>query len=259
MKNFKEKENYKFEDLVEIVHILRAPDGCMWDREQTHNSIRQNFIEETYEAIEAIDNNDMVLLKEELGDVLLQVVFHSAIEKEKNVFDINDVIDGICKKLIYRHPHVFSQQNVESTNEILSNWEDLKKKEKNQKTVTDSIKSIAKSLPSLIRAEKVQRKAAKAGFNWENENQAICKVREELCEIENAKTEDIEEEVGDMLFAAVGVSRMFDIKPEQALEKAINKFIFRFEKVENRVESLDNLSFDEILSLWEYAKEHEND
>lgn len=259
MIDFKEKENYTFDDLVEIVRILRAPNGCMWDREQTHESIRRNFIEETYEVVEAIDTKNTELLKEELGDVLLQVVFHACIEQENNVFDINDVADGVCKKLIYRHPHVFAKTDVNSTEEILTNWDALKQKEKNQKTVTDSLKSVARSLPSLIRAEKIQKKAAKAGFDWQNVNQAIDKVREELDEIQNANENTINEEVGDMLFAAVNVARMLKVEPEQALEKASDKFIVRFERVEKMEKNLADLSFDELLSLWKQAKECKND
>ncbi len=259
MIDFKEKENYTFDDLVEIVRILRAPNGCMWDREQTHESIRRNFIEETYEVVEAIDTKDTELLKEELGDVLLQVVFHACIEQENNVFDINDVADGVCKKLIYRHPHVFAKTDVNSTEEILTNWDTLKQKEKNQKTVTDSLKSVARSLPSLIRAEKIQKKAAKAGFDWQNVNQAIDKVREELDEIQNANENTINEEVGDMLFAAVNVARLLKVEPEQALEKASDKFIVRFEHVEKMEKNLADLSFDELLSLWKQAKECKND
>lgn len=259
MIDFKEKENYTFDDLVEIVRILRAPNGCMWDREQTHESIRRNFIEETYEVVEAIDTKNTELLKEELGDVLLQVVFHACIEQENNVFDINDVADGVCKKLIYRHPHVFAKTDVNSTEEILTNWDALKQKEKNQKTVTDSLKSVARSLPSLIRAEKIQKKAAKAGFDWQNVNQAIDKVREELDEIQNANEGTVNEEVGDMLFAAVNVARMLKVEPEQALEKASDKFIVRFERVEKMEKNLADLSFDELLSLWRQAKECKND
>lgn len=256
MVDFKQKENYTFDDLVEIVRILRAPNGCMWDREQTHKSIRRNFIEETYEVVEAIDTDNTELLKEELGDVLLQVVFHACIEQENNVFDINDVADGVCKKLIYRHPHVFAKTDVNSTEEILTNWDALKQKEKNQKTVTDSLKSVARSLPSLIRAEKIQKKAAKAGFDWQNVNQAIDKVREELDEIQNANENTINEEVGDMLFAAVNVARMLKVEPEQALEKAADKFIVRFENMEQMEKNLADLSFDELLSLWKQAKEN---
>lgn len=259
MVDFKEKEQYNFGDLIEIVRILRSPNGCMWDREQTHKSIRRNFIEETYEVVEAIDTDNKELLKEELGDVLLQVVFHASIEQDNNVFDINDVADGICKKLIYRHPHVFGSKNAGSTDEILTNWDALKQKEKNQKTVTDSLNSVAKSLPALIRAEKVQKKASKAGFDWQNVEQTMDKVREELVEISQASAENISEEVGDMIFAAVNVARHLGVEPEQALEKATDKFINRFEKVEisAKDKKLSEMSFDELVLLWKQAKESE--
>lgn len=166
--NFTEKENYNFNDLVEIVKILRAPDGCPWDREQTHKSIRSNFIEETYEAVEAIDTDDLDLLKEELGDVLLQVALHAEIESEQGTFDINDVCDGICKKLIIRHPHVFGDVNADTTEKVLKNWDAIKMKTKSQKTQTQAILSVSKALPSLMRSTKIQQKAAKVGFDWEN-------------------------------------------------------------------------------------------
>lgn len=166
--NFTEKENYNFNDLVEIVKILRAPDGCPWDREQTHKSIRSNFIEETYEAVEAIDTDDLDLLKEELGDVLLQVALHAEIESEQGTFDINDVCDGICKKLIIRHPHVFGDVNADTTEQVLKNWDAIKMKTKSQKTQTQAILSVSKALPSLMRSTKIQQKAAKVGFDWEN-------------------------------------------------------------------------------------------
>ncbi len=148
MVDFQKKEQYNFNDLLRIMEILRAPDGCMWDREQDHRSIRRNFIEETYEVCEAIDEEDTEHLKEELGDVLLQVVFHTQMEKEKGVFDINDVADGICKKLIYRHPHIFGDVKVGSSEEILSNWDDLKRKEKHQETDTSALASVAKACRS---------------------------------------------------------------------------------------------------------------
>lgn len=174
--NFTEKENYNFNDLVEIVKILRAPDGCPWDREQTHKSIRSNFIEETYEAVEAIDTDDLDLLKEELGDVLLQVALHAEIESEQGTFDINDVCDGICKKLIIRHPHVFGDVNADTTEQVLKNWDAIKMKTKSQKTQTQAILSVSKALPSLMRSTKIQQKAAKVGFDWENVNGALDKL-----------------------------------------------------------------------------------
>ena len=175
MVDFEQKDKYSVADLLRIMEILRAPDGCMWDRAQDHHSIRQNFIEETYEVCEAIDDEDTEHLKEELGDVLLQVVFHAQMEKEKGVFDMDDVADGICKKLIFRHPHIFGDVEVSSSEEILSNWDDLKRQEKKQETDTSTLESVSKSLPSLIRAQKLQKKAAKVGFDWPDVSGALDK------------------------------------------------------------------------------------
>lgn len=261
MVDFKQKEQYTFDDLLRIIEILRAPDGCMWDREQDHQSIRRNFIEETYEVCEAIDEQDAEHLKEELGDVLLQVVFHTEMEREKGVFDIGDVADGICKKLIYRHPHIFADTVVSSSAEILNNWDDLKRKEKKQETVTDALSSVARSLPALIRAEKVQKKAAKAGFDWKDSSGAAAKVTEELREVSDALggDGDVEEEIGDLLFAAVNVARFAKVDPERALEKATDKFIGRFARVEQNAldqdKVLSDLSEDELDTLWNKSKE----
>lgn len=260
MVDFQTKEKYNFDDLLQIMEILRAPDGCMWDREQDHKSIRRNFIEETYEVCEAIDEDDTEHMKEELGDVLLQVVFHTEMEKEKGNFDISDVADGICKKLIYRHPHIFSNIEVSSSEEILSNWDDLKRKEKHQETDTSALKSVSKSLPGLIRAEKLQKKAAKVGFDWENVDGALEKVEEELLEVRSALKGDgnIEEEFGDLLFAVVNASRHMKIDPERAIEKTCNKFISRFSKMEemalkqNKV--LSDLTLSELDTLWNITK-----
>ena len=207
MVDFKQKEQYDFNDLLRIMEILRAPDGCMWDREQDHHSIRRNFIEETYEVCEAIDEDDTEHMKEELGDVLLQVVFHTQMEKEKGVFDINDVADGICKKLIFRHPHIFGDVEVSSSEEILSNWDDLKRKEKHQETDTSALASVAKSLPGLIRAEKLQKKAAKVGFDWPDAQGALDKVDEELDEVRRAMQGDGDPRGGDRRSAVCGGER----------------------------------------------------
>ena len=261
MVDFEIKDCYKFDDLLRIMEILRAPDGCMWDREQDHHSIRRNFIEETYEVCEAIDDEDTEHMKEELGDVLLQGVFHTQMEKEKGTFDIDDVADGICKKLIYRHPHIFGDVKVGSSEEILSNWDDLKRKEKHQETDTSALASVAKSLPGLIRAEKIQKKAAKVGFDWDGADGALEKVEEELAEVRQALAGDgdIEEELGDLLFAVVNVARHKKVDAERAVEKTCDKFIRRFgfmerqAKEENKV--LSDLSLAEMDSLWNRSKE----
>lgn len=264
MVDFEMKDKYNVNDLVRIMEILRAPDGCMWDQAQDHHSIRQNFIEETYEACEAIDDNDTDHLKEELGDVLLQVAFHTQMEKEKGVFDLNDVADGVCKKLIFRHPHIFGDVKVGSTDEILSNWDDLKRKEKKQETDTSTLESVSKSLPSLIRAQKLQKKAAKVGFDWPDVSGALDKVEEELAEVRAAidGNGDIEEEIGDLIFAVTNVSRFVKVDSERAAEKTCNKFVRRFADMEKQAaaegKNLSDLTLSELDALWDKAKEHEH-
>lgn len=250
------KKSYNCNDLVEIVRILRAPDGCPWDMEQTHQSIRRGFLEEAYEVVEAIDENSMEHLKEELGDVLLQVVFHAAIAQEDGQFDLNDVADGICKKLIYRHPHVFGDVTVQSTGEVLSNWEDLKRKEKGQASNADAVEAVARSLPALWRAEKVQKKAAKCGFDWDDISGAADKLSEETAEFRRALEGDGDprEELGDLLFAAVNAARFLKADPEDCLHDATDKFAARFRKVEEaaaaqgkRLEDMTLAEMDKLL------------
>ena len=260
MVDFQQKDKYEFEDLLRIMEILRAPDGCMWDREQDHQSIRRNFIEETYEVCEAIDEQDAEHLKEELGDVLQQVVFHTQMEKEKGVFDIGDVADGVCKKLIFRHPHIFGSVEVGSSEEILRNWDALKRVEKHQETDTSALDSVARSLPGLIRAEKLQKKAAKVGFDWENVQGALDKVAEETAELQQAMdgSGDVEEELGDLLFAMVNVAQHLKVDPERALEKTCDKFISRFASMERQAHAADktlsDLPIEELDALWNKAK-----
>lgn len=260
--DFKEKENYKFNDLIEIVKILRSPSGCPWDREQTHKSIRSNFIEETYEAVEAIDTDDKELLKEELGDVLLQVVLHSEIESEEKGFTIDDVCDGICKKLIIRHPHVFGSVDADTTEQVLKNWDAIKMKTKSQKSQTQAMNSVSRALPSLMRSAKIQQKAAKSGFDWKSVDGALDKLFEECGELKNAieanDAENQREELGDVLFSAVNVSRFLGIDSEHALYDACDKFTDRFSKVENlaaeRGIDMKTASISELDSLWDEVK-----
>ena len=264
MVDFEQKDKYSVADLLRIMEILRAPDGCMWDREQDHHSIRRNFIEETYEVCEAIDDEDTEHMKEELGDVLLQVVFHTQMEKEKGVFDLNDVADGVCKKLIFRHPHIFGDVKVGSTDEILSNWDDLKRKEKKQETDTSTLESVSKSLPSLIRAQKLQKKAAKVGFDWPDVSGALDKVEEELAEVRAAigGDGDVEEEIGDLIFAVTNVSRFVKVDSERAAEKTCNKFVRRFADMEQQAKAqgrqLSELTLEEMDALWDEAKKKEH-
>lgn len=262
MVNFSEKRAYDCQDLREIVRILRSPGGCSWDGAQTHQSIRRNFLEESYEVAEAIDEGSPEHLREELGDVLLQVVFHASIEEDAGRFNLDDVADGVCHKLIYRHPHVFGDVAVHSTDEILSNWEELKKKEKGQATQADAVDAVARTLPALWRAEKMKKKAAKAGFDWRDISGALDKLSEELDELRAAALSgdgNPIEELGDLLFAAVCVARFLETDPEQALHAACDKFSIRFRRTEQlaaeRGLALDKLSDMEQISLWNEAKQ----
>lgn len=252
------KEHYDFYDLCDVMEILRAPGGCPWDREQTHESIRQNFIDETYEAIEGIDTRDRELLCEELGDVMMQVVFHAQIDKEEGGFDIGDVTDGVVKKLIYRHPHVFADTVAETSDAVLVNWEKLKAKEKHRDTVTSTLESVPKPLPALMRAEKVGKKAAKVGFDFECAEDAAKKIVEETEEFLNAPENMREEELGDLLFAVVNTARKYGISAELALTRATDKFISRFAKVEEGVladgKNMEELSLEELDKYWDKAK-----
>ena len=260
MVDFQYKDSYGVKDLEEIVRILRAPGGCPWDAEQTHQSIRRNFLEESYEAVEAIDEGSSEHLREELGDVLLQVALHTEMERECGRFDLDGVADGICKKLIFRHPHVFGDVAVSGTGEVLSNWEVLKRQEKGQATHTDALEAVARALPALWRAEKVQKKAKKAGFDWPEISGALDKLSEELEELRQAVRQgtNVEEELGDLLFSAVNAARFADVDPEEALNRATDKFIARFRQVEVRAaqsgRSLEDMTLAELDTLWEEAK-----
>jgi len=260
MIDFVRKDFYGLRDLEEIVSILRAPGGCPWDGEQTHESLRRGLIEESCEVIEAINEQNPDHLKEELGDVLLQVVFHADIEKDAGRFDLDAVADGICKKLIFRHPHVFGDVSVSGTEEVLTNWDALKRVEKDQETYTDTLTSVAKSLPALWRAEKVQKKAKKAGFDWDSADGAVDKLSEELAELKEAIAQgsNIQEELGDLLFAAVNVSRFVKADPEEALNAATEKFISRFAKVEALARQMGRdmkeMTLAELDKLWEEVK-----
>ncbi len=255
-----QKECYTVSDLVEIVRLLRAPGGCQWDREQTHLSTRRNFLEEAYEAADAIERESPEDLKEELGDVLLQVVSHSVMEEEAGRYGLDEVADGVCRKLIYRHPHVFGTTVVHSTEEILTNWEELKKAEKGQDSQADTLDAVAHSLPALWRAEKVQAKAAKSGFDWPDLSGAMEKLEEEAGEFSQAvQTGDgVEEELGDLLFAAVKAGRFLNLDPEAALHGACDKFCARFRRMEETVlergQTLDQCSLEELDAVWKEVK-----
>ncbi len=242
--------------------ILRSENGCPWDREQTHKSIRKEFIEEVYEAVEGIDKEDNDILKEELGDVLFQIVFHSCIAKEENAFDISDVIDGIAKKMILRHPHVFSDVNADTTDEVLKNWDSIKQVEKNQNTASDTLRAVSSAFPSVVRAQKLQSKAAKVGFTFSDSLNALSKLNEELHELEDAIGEgnknDIKEEIGDLLFAVVNIARLEGIDAEEALYFTNEKFLSRFEKMEKMADSnnmkLCEQDINTLLDFWRKSK-----
>lgn len=262
MVDFEFKDSYNVYDLVRIMGILRGEGGCPWDAEQNHESIKKDFIEETYEVIEAINKKDKDLLCEELGDVMLQVVFHAQIEKEVGNFDFDTVSDGICKKLIERHPHVFGDVSVNSVDDVLSNWDTIKRKSKGQKDQAQAMLKIPKELPALMRAQKIQEKARKAGFDWDNIDGAVEKLHEEIKEVEEALNEKnpdhIKEELGDLIFAAVNVSRFADIDAEEALTVSNDKFINRFTVVQTLAKEkgidMNTASVEELDKLWDEAK-----
>ena len=252
---------YTAEQLLQVIRILRDPEnGCPWDKVQTHASIRKNFLEETCEALEAIDADDAVLLREELGDVLMQVVFHADIESDAGRFTIDDVCDGVVKKLLFRHPHVFGSECEDSPESVPVSWDKLKRQEKGQKTVADSMDSVARSLPGLWRAEKLQNKAASAGFEWPDVQGALDKLEEEVGELRRAVEEggDVPEELGDVLFAAVKVGRFCACDPEDAVNGTCEKFIRRFRAMENGAAAqgreVSQLSLEEMTALWNEAK-----
>lgn len=231
---FETKERYTMEDFLKIMEILRSPEGCPWDREQTHRSIRNNLIEETYEAVEAIDTGDAELLKEELGDVLLQVVFHSMLEKEAGSFDFSDVIDGVAKKMILRHPHVFGSLSVQNTEEVLKNWEAIKMKSHGRTSAAEALEGVSRALPSLMRSQKVFRKASKAAGRKAEGAPAVGHLNAALRETEklSASSEEMKrlQAVGKLLFCAAGLAESLNVEAEQALAVFCDDYIRRFKE-----------------------------
>ena len=265
MVDFQCKNLYGWEDFLEIMRLLRSPGGCPWDAEQTHASIRREFLEETYEVLDAIDREDPVDMCEELGDILMQVAFHAQIETENGRFTMADVVNGIAQKMVYRHPHVFGgTMQADTSEEVLVNWEVLKRKEKGQRSTADAIEAVPHTLPALWRAEKVQKKTAKTGFDWSNPVDALTKLEEEVRELRQAveageavdARHGIREEVGDVLFIAAKVAQMSGVDPEDALHRACDKFDARFRLVEEAADkSLSSCTEEELLALWNRAKE----
>lgn len=260
--DFEIKDEYNIEDLIRIVEVLRAPGGCPWDREQTHQSIKKNFIEETYEVIEAINKDDAEGLREELGDVLLQVLLHCQMESEKGVFDFNDVANDLCKKLVVRHPHVFGEKSAQNEAEALERWDEIKLKTKGMKKQSEAMLKVPREFPALMRAQKIQEKAAKAGFDWNDENGAIEKLLEEINELKNALSggnqNEISDEMGDVLFSCVNISRFVNADAEEALSASTDKFLSRYLIVEKLAEqrsvNMKEAPIEVLDQLWDEAK-----
>lgn len=267
--SFPIKSSYTIEDLERIVTILRSPDGCPWDREQTHQSLQSGLLEETHEALDAIRREDVPGMREELGDVLLQVVFHSDIERERGSFNFDDVVTDICRKLIVRHPHVFGDVQANTTDQVLLNWDAIKRKTKGDASGDASraslLRNLPATLPALMRAAKVQTRAKRAGFDWPEVSGAFQALTDETRELQEAMQQNdpaaIQEELGDLLFSAVNVSRFVDVDAEQALTASTDKFIRRFEQMEQlaiaRGLDMDNATLEEWDALWNEVKQTE--
>lgn len=259
---WKEKETYSVEDLIGIMQMLRGENGCPWDKEQTHTSIRNNLLEEAYETVDAIDRLDDKDMAEELGDLLLQIVFHCQLAEERGAYDLNKVADGICKKLIYRHPHIFSNVVANTSDEVLDNWDKLKNQEKHIRNFSDTLMVVPKTFPSCIRAQKIQKRASKVGYDFKSVQETILKIEEELAELKQALAANdfssASNELGDLLFSAVNTARFLKVDAEQCLNNTTERFIKRFSKAEEfaakQNKDLSSLSEDELDVLWEQAK-----
>jgi len=249
--------------LAELMAKLRGPDGCPWDRKQTPESLKPFLIEECYEVVDALDEGAPDKVKEELGDLLFQIVFHSRIAEEKGEFTLREVIAGNIEKMTRRHPHVFGEERLSTSKEVLANWEEIKKKEKGNEHRTSILEGVPRDLPSLLRAHRLQERAARVGFDWAHLNEALPKLDEEIAEFkESLKSKDaaaIEDELGDIFFMLVNISRFLEINPEDALRKTISKFIHRFRYIEEHAaeagKSLNDMTLDEMELLWQEAKE----
>jgi len=249
-----------FERLIEIVARLRGPDGCPWDKKQTRHSLKQYLIEELYELIDAIEKEDFESIKEELGDLLFQIVIQSQLAKEEGRFDINDVIEGITNKMIERHPHVFGDKNFASPEEVIDWWNKHKKEKQSSLSIMDG---VPESLPALSRASRLQKRATRVGFDWEKIDDVFEKLKEEIEELKNAigkrKEEEIEEEIGDILFVIVRIANSVNVEPEIALRKTIKKFLRRFRYIEQKAKifnkRLEDMTLEEMDKLWNEAKE----
>lgn len=265
--NRPEGQRFTLEEFKKIIAKLRAEDGCPWDRVQTHESLKDCMLEEAYETVDAINHNDKENLKEELGDMLLQIYLHAQISSEAGEFELEDVVDGIARKMLRRHPHVFGQAAAETAEEVLVNWDAIKKKEKGQKSVSEGLKGVAKALPANVRAAKVQKKAAAVGYDFASVDDVKAKVYEELHELESAMASGSEKEIfkefGDVMFSMVNLSRFLGVNAENSLTNATEKFINRLDNAEilakNQGMDLAGMTAEQLDKLWEAVKKHEED
>ncbi len=258
------RSHYGIAELLQIMQVLRSENGCPWDKEQTHQSIRQDFLEECYEAVEAIDLDSVPMMREELGDVLLQVVFHCQIEAEQSHFSFDDICDELCRKLVVRHPHVFGTTEVSGSDEVLKNWDSIKQETKNQQTATDTLNGVCKALPALMYAQKLGKRASRAGMDWKSAEDAFQYIRMETDELEAAMqsgdSEQISEELGDLMFSCVNTARHLNIDAETALREAAEKFRKRFAETEKLVlaenQNMASLDLERLDEYWAQAKKN---
>ena len=258
-------KNVSFDRLVDVVAMLRSKNGCPWDLAQTHESLKADLIEEAYELIEAIDAKVPKKICDELGDLLMQVMLHSQIATDRNEFGVDEVIENLTEKLVRRHPHVFGSVVATDENEVLENWEEIKRGEDGNKDRKSSLDGIPHSLPSLQRAEKIQKKASRVGFDWNQTEDVLPKLQEEIVEIEesirNNEITEIEMEIGDLLFSVVNLCRFLNVQPEEALRKSNRKFVDRFQRMETKLERTSKTFKDYDLSgldqIWEQVKQQE--
>lgn len=256
MVEFTPKQQYSIQDLLQVVQILRSPEGCPWDRQQSHESIRMNFVEETYEVLDAIAQKDAPLLCEELGDVLLHVIMHSQMEAEKGTFTFEDVCNGVCKKMVYRHPHVFGNAGTQTTDEVINAWELLKNKEKNRNTAQVDLESVPNCLPALMRAAKAQKRAERYGVSGPDLNQALVQMEQQIAQLRQKiqQGDAVQQQVGKLLFSAVNTARLAQADAEDALNQATNVFIKNVidceQNAKQQGKTLADLHADELQALW---------
>ena len=256
------KDKYDLNDFIHIIDVLRSPGGCPWDITQTHESLKRNAVEEAYEVCDAIDEGSMEHLREELGDLLMQVIFHASIEKERGGFDLDDVSDEAVKKLVHRHPHVFADVKADTPDEVLANWDAIKRADRGQQSVASAMDGIPRGLPGLMRSEKIQNKAAKVGFDWPEVSGAMDKLREEVGELQEGidagDIENIKEELGDVLFSAVNVARFYKLDSEELIHSACAKFVRRFKYLEEHAAEkgmrLEDMSLGQLEEIYQQGR-----